>query len=289
MQASETTDTEIVAESHTIERDRTHLNEQEHTLIKELLRPGASIEAIIPADATPEDLWKTLDACVRGMSLLEARMLRIKPIIGRLLVMFENKPSLYKGLGYKTYSEFMTRGVYDKLGLHRTSAYEAVRLAKDWQQVTPDQYAKIGTKNMNTLSKFCSGRDRNADTWLKAAETMKVTEFNSYVEQRGFLSPGEAKGATIIIHTNQSVWDHWKEFRTDPRIHGAVGSKQEDIILEALMQECFDEWIERSLRRQADALTERTIIIPGVDQEGKDPVGERRTQDNAGDSNGTNS
>jgi hypothetical protein len=232
----ETAETEVITDAHVVERERTHLNENEHSLIKELLRPGASIEAVIPADATAEKLWDTLDACVRGFGLLETRMLRLKPIIGKILLIFENKPSLYKALGYDTFSDFMRRGVEETLGAHHTWAYEGHKLAKHWEQVTPDQYAKIGPKKMNTLSKFCTGRSRNAEEWLAAAETMKVSEFNSFVEQRGFLSQGESTGATIIIPTNRNILAHWKEFCKDKQIQEGAGSKQQDGILEALMQ-----------------------------------------------------
>jgi hypothetical protein len=135
--------TQIVADAPALERNFSHLNAEEHALIRELLRPGASIEAVIPQDADPDTLWHTLDACVRGLGLLEVRICRLKPIIGRILVMFEEKPSLYKELGYDTFGEFMRRGVYDTLGLHKTSAYEARFVAKDWPQVQGEVGAHV--------------------------------------------------------------------------------------------------------------------------------------------------
>jgi hypothetical protein len=101
------------------------------------------------------------------------------------------------------------------------------------------------------LSKFASGSDAGAKTWLMAAETMKVEEFKVYVEQRGMLQPGEASGGTITIHCNQAVYGQWKEFCNDGRVHSVVGSRDYGRILEAMIGECYQEWIAKFEERRA--------------------------------------
>lgn len=243
---------EQAADSPVVETDRTHLTPDEHALIKELLRPGVTVEAVIPADATGEELWSTLDACVRGYHLLEARMLRLKPIIGRILLMFENKPSLYKDLGYDTYSDFTRRGVYDKLGIHHANAYECVLVARDWKQLGPDRYPKIGPKKLNILSKYATGRDPNAEALLQTAERMKVREFQEWSVQRGFIERGETEGATITITTNQAIAKHYRSFFGDGRVHSIVGTKDHGEILKALMQS-FQSEIDQYEEQQQGA------------------------------------
>lgn len=246
---------ELPVNCQVVETDRNHLNREEHELLKELLRPGALIESIIPENALPTELWHMLATCVRGHRLLEARMLRLRPIIGRILVIFENKPSLYKALGYETYTDFMRRGVYDTLGLHHTSAWEGRLVARDWPQLTPDRYAQIGPKKVAILSKFMTGRSPNADAMLDVAQPMRVREFREYATQRGLISEGECDGATIVITTNRMVAARWKEFASDGRIHSVVGSKDHGQILEAVLQEVSNEWIDKGeqiqqMRRQ---------------------------------------
>jgi hypothetical protein len=236
-----------VAAAHTIERDRTHLNEHEQTLLKQLLAPGAIIEAVIPADAPAEELWTTLDACVRGYRILDARSTRLRLIIGKLLIIFENKPSLYKTLGYDTFFDFMRKGAYDTLGIHRSSAYEGKRAAKNWPQLSPDRYASIGVKNIELLNKFTNGKSPHAEEWLDRAEKMKTRELQKYVEERGFLNNGEAAGATFTIPTNRDRYARFKEFFEDGRVQSYCGSKYPDAILEHLIEECHDEWICKSL------------------------------------------
>ena len=251
MEVPTTTDmAELPTNCEVLETERTHLNHEENMLLRELLRPGASIEALIPPDAEPEELWKTLDACVRGLGLLEARMCRLKPVIGRILLIFEKKPSLYKSLGYDTYSDFMDKGVYGVLGLHRTSAYDGKLVARDWAQVGPDRYAKaLGPKKIAILSKFVKGSSPNAEAWLQTAESMKVSELREYCVQRGFIEAGETEGTTITITTNRAIRGLYEEFFSDGRVCSKCGTKDRGKILERMIQECSAEWLQEEVKQ----------------------------------------
>jgi hypothetical protein len=233
---------DVVVDSRIVERDRSHLTEAEQSLLKELLRPGADIDATISTDMPADKLWHTLDACIRGMAILETRILRIRPIIGRIIQAFEDKPSLYKELGFETFSDFMEKGV-EKLGLCRTTAYQAKLVANKWPQVGPDRYAgSLGPKKIDVLSKFTHGRAPGAEAWLQTAESMTVEQLKQYVSQRGFIEPGEADWGEVRITTNKARAAFIEEFFADGRVHSIVGSKNRDRVLEALIQE--NKWIE---------------------------------------------
>jgi hypothetical protein len=241
----------LVAESNIIERTNTHLTADQHVMLTELLKPGAQIEAVIPPDILPSEMWQILEACAHGLNLLDARIKRLTPIIGQILVRFENQPSLYKDLGYQSFWEFLNKGVYDQLGLHKTAAYEALKLAKNWPQVTADRYVLIGPKNMNILHKsHVNGKSPNAEILLKAAETMKVGEFRQFAEQRGMLTAGEAIGCQIVFQTNQSVYALYKQMFSDGQVHSVVGSSAADHIFYAMMQECYCHWVQLDNERK---------------------------------------
>ena len=246
--------TEMASEAPIVEHERTHLTPREHELLRELLRPGVSIEAVIPADADPQELWSTLDACAKGLGVIDARGARLKFIIGKILTVFESKPSMYKELGFNTFSDFLKFGAYDKLGLHRTAAIEAKQAAQEWPQLTPDAYVDVKPKNLNTLHKIgINGKSPNAELWLEAAKKMKVHEFRQYAEQRTFSPVDDTIGATIIINTRKDIYDQWKKFVADGRICSKVGTKDHGEILCALMASCFVEWVDEVERaRQAE-------------------------------------
>lgn len=235
-------DAEITTSTSIVETERTHLNHEEQIILREALRPGADISVVIPDDASADELWRWLSICIRGTNMLEAKMRRLHPVIGRILLAFQNKPSLYKDLGYDTFTDFMEKGAYGVLGLSRSHAWLGKKVARDWPQLGPDRFARIGPKKIEILSKFSTGRSPNAELLLQAAERMKVPEFRQYVEQRGFIRPGESTGRVISFTTNGAIYDHFKEFFSDPRVQAKVGSKDYGEILEVLIQESSAEW-----------------------------------------------
>jgi hypothetical protein len=150
----------------------------------------------------------------------------------------------------------MSKGVYEQMGLHRTSAYEGKLAAEKWPQLTPDRYAEIGPKKIEILSKFTQGSNSNAEMWLETAKRMStVTELREYVENRGLLAPGEAVGATLMISTNRDRYKLFKAFFGDGRIQSIVGSKSPDRILEAMIQEFYDAWIAQHEAERAKETT----------------------------------
>lgn len=215
-------------------------------LLKELMRPGVKIEAVIPANPTAQQLWATLATCTQGFRLLNSRLDRLKPIIGQILLLFKNKPSLYIELGYKSFEQFRAKGVGTELGLGKTTLWEAQVIANDWPQLVaePDRYTKIGRAKMNIISKYAKGSDANAEAVLKTAEKMTTTELRQYSEQRGFIAAGECLPATIVINCNIATYQMWKRLTGDGRIHSIVGSAKDDAILVAMMENCSHEWIE---------------------------------------------
>ncbi len=221
----------------------TLLTKNQQDLLKDLLRPNATVEAVIPNNAAPEEVWRTLEACVRGLNLLEERVCRLHPIIGRILLLFQEKPPLYRSLGYNTYTEFMQRGVYDTLGLHRASAYQGKLVARDWPQIGPDLYSQIGPKKMAILSKVTKGKSSNAAEWLEKAVSMKVEDLRQHVEEMGLITVGETNAVTITIQTNRAVSKHFKQVFNDGRVHSVVGSADWGKILEAMLEECWRCWI----------------------------------------------
>lgn len=239
------------------------LDAQSQSLLKEIMRPGVTIEAVIPKDPSPNELWAFLSLCAQGTFLLESRLERIKPIIGKVLLMFQEKPSLYKDLGYETFEEFRREGVGKKLGLSRTTLWETQVIARDWPQLleNPDRYNKIRRSKLNILKSFSTGRDNNSDALLRLAEKMSSTELRQYCEQRGFISPGETLPATIVIQSSLDIAQRWKLWAQDGRIHSIVGSSQPDKILDAMMEECMHGWIEQhedNEREQQNAIENGT-------------------------------
>lgn len=218
------------------------ISSDESRILNALTRQDAKLEVIIPKEASADELWSTLEICVKGVNYMTGRICRLKPIIGQLLLRFQNKPSLYKGLGYATFQDFKYKGVGEVLGLCRTSIFEAMSLAENWPQVTPDRYEKIGPKKMYILDKFAHGRASNSEAVLQKAESMTVTELRDWAEEKGEIAPGETVPKTIHIHTTLEIYRHWVGFCQDENVQALVRSSDPGKILQKLLQECQNEW-----------------------------------------------
>ncbi len=254
---------EAVAQSHIIEHPNTHLNANEHKLLTELLQPGAKIEVIIPPDTPAKELWNVLDTCVKGVNVLDARAMRAHIVVGKFLVWFEKQPSLYKDLGYRTFSDFMKKGVYGKMGYKSTTAYISKMVATNWPQVTPDRYAaNLGPKKMAILNAAgVTGRDSKAEEWLRAAESMPVKSLKQYVEVRGGPTRAETTGATIIIPTSLEIYKRFMGFIGDGRIQSVCGSKDPGKILWHVMEEFFDQWVQQAEENRRQEQNEASTRI----------------------------
>jgi len=213
----------------------------ETKVLKAIMRQNPQLEVIIPPNSSAEELWRTMEICIKGLNWMTDGLCWLKPIIGRIMVRFEDKPSLYKELGYNTFHDFKFRGVAENLGCKKNWIYEALELARDWKQITPEQYVKIGPRKLQILSEFARGNSANAGALLQKAETMKVTEFRDWAEDSGNITVGSATPKTIHIHTTLEIYRFWEEFRKSEDIQAVYKTADPGKILERLMQSHYNE------------------------------------------------
>jgi hypothetical protein len=219
------------------------LSSDESRILNALTKPDAQLEVILPKEATADELWNTLEICTKGVNYMRGRINRLSIAVGGILARFHNKPSLHKSLGYETFADFRRRGVEGKIGMSRSFLYESMGLAENWPKLTQERYAKIGPKKMQLLSKVTDGHSSQAESLLKKAETMGVTDLRHYLEEEGKLTVDESVGRTIEIPTTLAVYRQWYDFSRSPEIQAVVGKADAGEILRALMQEFHNEWL----------------------------------------------
>ena len=104
----------------------TGLTTAEQTFIQGLIDPTTSIEAVVPAEVNPESFWHGLTICCRAMKLMRRMVERLRPVIGRMLVVAQQNPEVYQQKGYRTYEDFLT----SKKVHHYTPAFCARAIAE---------------------------------------------------------------------------------------------------------------------------------------------------------------
>lgn len=217
------------------------LTTEEQAVIRTLLDPSAQVEVLLPDNCGHDDLWRALTTCCKAVRVLQRTTLRIRPLIGRIVKIARNTPDFYKQRGYQTFEQFFTVGIQGHLGLSRTDAYEALRLAEKWPTLSQEEYEQIGPSKLAIASRFTDDSMPGHRKHLEAAKQMTITEFRAYAEEKRLINPGEATPAVIVIQTTQEVASHWKEWINDPAVHGTAGSSDPGLILLAMGQSFMPE------------------------------------------------
>lgn len=213
----------------------TALSPTENRLFQQLTKPETKLELALPDDATSKDLWKALEVCAKGHAFLDGWLYRLRPIIGKILLRFQENPALYHELGYKDFNDFLDKGVTETLGIKRSVRYEALQLARRWPSLDPDTFVKIGPKKMRILNEFVSGENGHTHRLIAAATKMTVAEFQGMAEKQYAVSAESTVAVTIRIHTTKEIADQWREFINKPEVHTYAASTDHGKILEAMM------------------------------------------------------
>lgn len=230
------------------------LKPREHEILKTLLDPSVEIEVLLPTTIDGETLWRNLSICCQAMTKMKRMAERLRPIIGRMLLLVQNNPEFYKAQGFNTFEDFIARGVVKKLGLSRTDAYEAKRMAQRWPTLSAEDYSQIGSVKMTLLSRSLQeSATSNHQEWLDKAKDLSVRELRTELVKADLISNGECQGAVIVINTTQEIKDAWEAFIETAEIQSVCQSGDPGCILGKMMAECSTwvaEWNEAKTTNQ---------------------------------------
>ena len=223
---------------------RTPLSPEEKAIYRSLVDPNVSIDLIIPKRIEPDRLLPQLHVAVKAINRLEATGTKLKVILGRILVAIQDNPSVYEGIkGVKTFDDFITVYVCEKLGLGRTNLYEAKRLAMAWPRLAAKDYDDLRTSKLLLLSQFTSQEEPGHKKYLEEARTKTVTELRAWAVRKRLIEAGIDQGAILTIPTNKVIAKEWKDFISDPRVQSWCQTKSVGEILHHMIQECSGTWL----------------------------------------------
>lgn len=113
---------------------------------------GVEISVNIPKDAKLPDVLHTLDTAIRGYQTLIGAAERLKPVIGRIIYEIQLK-ALYKP-DYRNITDFIQKRVVDEMGLGRSTAFDALRVAKQFPTMTTEDYSRFGASRLLLAAKL---------------------------------------------------------------------------------------------------------------------------------------
>lgn len=218
------------------------LTTQEQDTLKDLLDPNVTIDVAIPNSVDHSVLYRNLATCIKAVNYLGYTERRIKPLIGRMLKLIQDQPDFYRGIGYRTFDDFLVKGVQEKLGFSRSNLYECKQIAEKWPSLTVEQYARIGATKLTILSKFTREGEPMANRMLAKAEKLSVAKLRGWATEKNLIEQGETEAAVIVIETNRAIANEWAEMLNNALVIQHVESDKPGEIFRAMMGEAKSTW-----------------------------------------------
>lgn len=191
---------------------------------------------------TGDQLWESIQTCTKLYGSAKRLQSHLKPILGKLLIALMDRPEVYRSKGFETFDDFMTRGAPLLLGLPRSEAYRAKKLASAFPHLTPDEFSAIGEGKLYTLTKITNHEDPNSTEWISTAKSCTHDELRDKIVQAGMAPVEDLIPVQISFSTTLAVKQQWMKLVSDDRVVAIVGTRDYGAILAAVIHEACSTW-----------------------------------------------
>lgn len=229
--------------------ERPILTDAEREVVKEVLDDPSRLDVAIPSVIEPDRLWAGLSGSCKIQQGAASASNKVKPIIGRFLIVLQNYPEVVQEKGFKTYEDFMCKGMSELFGISRSEAYACRAWAERLPSLTVHEIQKIGTAKMHVLSKETRDGAKGRDVIVEKAMDPSVSkkELIAFCDELAHRNRGESELTDVRITVTKEVAKTWREMANSPEVQAYVSAASgtgasEGLIFEAMMAECLTEW-----------------------------------------------
>lgn len=198
-----------------------------------------------PDSISPEIALDALSAACKRLVAAKRMTSSLKLAIGKSLLVIQDHPELWSDRGYKTFDDFLTRGVYDLMSLPRSEAYQAKRLAEKWPHLSSDEAESITFSKLCLISKVTREDSPDSGRWLELAKSNSIDELKDVMANGGQVPREETDLSAITILCPIGLKRRWKKFTETPEVINYVGHPSAAAILDAMLGEVEVEWLQR--------------------------------------------
>jgi len=232
--------------------------EAEQAVWQALITSESPSTEAIPEDLSAENVWLYLNVVTKGLSRAQQAVSRLKPFLGRILMLVRQHKHLYEQQGYTTFSEFITRGVPELFNISRPEAWNCIKVAEQLNFLPADKMEQMGFSKLNLLATALKRGTQDGmsvemvktkrDYWVAAAESpsMTVKQFAEKIETEMQGDKGELSTKALMIYVPEDVWNRWHEFVGLAEVQAYCDSESEGVILARLIDECETEWVAKA-------------------------------------------
>lgn len=226
-------------------------------IIRELMRTQKSPEQLIPDDIEPSILKQYADLASQAYITAQASVTRIRPFMGRILLIYKRRSELYKDLHYQTFDQWMTDGVMTYYKIARSDAYALINIAEQLGDLPAQKLAELGMNKLKTLSNILKEQNKgvtvemkleNRDKWVAIAESGSEKDLAALAVARNVVDEGAlVPRVPLVFSVTPQIKERAEQFKANEQIRQfitqRVGMFDDSIFLEALISECEPEWL----------------------------------------------
>lgn len=203
------------------------------------IRAGAEIDVCIPADMPSPALFAAIHECGRLISRTDRYGRALRYAMGKMMTMAARRDGFLTENGFTKFGEFEDAMIL-ATGLERPTLWIWKRIFENLPELTRDQLERISADSLTLILKIPdNGRRQLA---LAAAPEMSSRRFQRFCEDEGFVGPGEAEGASVILSGSKDEIDELRRYLENPAIQEFVGKRPIDIVLAAFHETPSSGW-----------------------------------------------
>jgi hypothetical protein len=236
--------------------------------LAKLIKGNQSPIELLPDDIANRDLKIYASAAANALTDAKLAVEKIRPLMGRVLVLYKQRPELWKDLQYRSFDHWMSEGVEATYHIPRPEAYDCVRIAEQMGFLPSETLQQIGMNKLKVASKIIGQRTKGitdiemkqkiVGEWVAAAteEGMTVAKLIAKAEDENIVDEGSLNPKVpITILANTAIKEQWDKMRTDESLkmylYGVTGQTvTDDLLLGLCMDEAGSEWAAQMAHEQ---------------------------------------
>lgn len=222
------------------------LSASERALISTLVANNAKSDVVLPDTISDEDLWDALQVCCKVESRVRKVQTVLKMLVGRALLLMQERPAMYKERGFISLDAIMTdqeRGLPAITGISRAELYNAKTIAKSWPKISATDATEIGFTKLVTLAKIRKDTDSDSAKWLEIAKTSTNEGLKDAIYRSDNSIPvGSLDVDTLTITISKAEKDEILAFLKNPAYQAYCKSALPGVMLIQCIAESVAEW-----------------------------------------------
>lgn len=185
------------------------------------IRAGAEIDVCIPVDMPSPLLFQAIHECGRLISRTDRYGRALRYAMGKMMTMAARRDGFLSENGFAKFQEFEDAMIL-ATGLERPTLWAWKRIFENLPELSREQLAGISAEHFTLILKIPdNGRRQLA---LAAAPEMSSRRFQRFCEDEGFVGPGEAEGANLILSGSKQEIEEARGFLDHEAIKAYAGN-----------------------------------------------------------------